>query len=67
MVDPELERERYSGELSGSEKAMLPLFAALGGMLAPAFIHFTLNSGSATLPGIGIPMATDIAVACRRR
>lgn len=63
MVGLELERELYSGELSSPKKAMLPLFAALGGMLTPALMHFALNRHSLTQPGMGIPMATDIAFA----
>ena len=38
-------------------------FAAVGGMVAPALIHFALNAGTATESGFGIPMATDIAFA----
>lgn len=63
MVGLELEREFYSGELSSLRKALLPVMAAIGGMLAPALIHFSFNNGSATQAGIGIPMATDIAFA----
>ena len=63
MVGLELEREFYSGELSSLRKALLPVMAAIGGMLAPALIHFSLNNGTATQAGIGIPMATDIAFA----
>ena len=40
---------------------MLPVLAAIGGMLAPALIHFLLNQKSASQNGYGIPMATDIA------
>jgi NhaA family Na+:H+ antiporter len=42
---------------------LLPLFAAVGGMAAPALIHYSLNAGSETAAGFGIPMATDIAFA----
>jgi NhaA family Na+:H+ antiporter len=51
------------GELSSLRNALLPAFAAVGGMIAPALFHFALNGGSATQPGFGIPMATDIAFA----
>ena len=63
LIGLELERELYSGELSSFRNALLPVIAALGGVLTPSLIHFTLNSGTATQPGFGIPMATDIAFA----
>ena len=63
LIGLELERELYNGELSNFKNALLPIFAAIGGMVAPALIHFFLNAGSPTQAGIGIPMATDIAFA----
>lgn len=63
LIGLELERELYVGELSSLRNALLPLFAALGGVLAPALIHYSLNAGTATEAGFGIPMATDIAFA----
>lgn len=63
LIGLELEREIYVGELSNPRGALLPIFAALGGMAAPALIHFAFNGGSATSDGFGIPMATDIAFA----
>ena len=63
LIGLELERELYSGELSNLKNALLPMFAAIGGMVAPALIHFSLNAGTPTQAGIGIPMATDIAFA----
>ena len=63
LIGLELERELYSGELSNFKNALLPIFAAMGGMVAPALIHFSLNRGAPTQAGIGIPMATDIAFA----
>ncbi len=63
LIGLELEREIYSGELSNLKNSMLPLFAALGGILAPAGIHFLLNNGTPYQSGAGIPMATDIAFA----
>jgi NhaA family Na+:H+ antiporter len=63
LIGLEIEREFYSGELSNSRDALLPIFAAVGGMLAPALIHYSLNTGTPTQAGIGIPMATDIAFA----
>jgi Na+:H+ antiporter, NhaA family len=63
MIGLELERELYVGELSLIRNALLPIFAALGGTLAPALIHYLFNTDLPTQAGIGIPMATDIAFA----
>lgn len=63
LIGLELEREIYVGELSAPRKALLPFFAAAGGMAAPAAIHLALNGGTSTQAGFGIPMATDIAFA----
>ena len=63
LIGLELERELYVGELSDFKNALLPIFAAVGGMAAPALIHFAFNAGTPTQDGIGIPMATDIAFA----
>lgn len=63
VVGLELKREIVAGELSNLRKAMLPIFAALGGMLVPALIYFGFNSGGEVSSGWGIPMATDIAFA----
>jgi NhaA family Na+:H+ antiporter len=63
MVGLEIERELYVGELSSPRQAILPIVAALGGMLVPAAIHFAFNQGLPTAGGFGIPMATDIAFA----
>ncbi|HMI00935.1 MAG TPA: Na+/H+ antiporter NhaA [Pedobacter sp.] len=63
LVGLEIKRELVEGELSSVKKASLPVVAALGGMLVPAFIYFIFNSGSPTASGWGIPMATDIAFA----
>jgi len=63
LIGLELERELYSGELSNFRNALLPIVAAIGGMVVPALIHFSLNAGTPTQAGIGIPMATDIAFA----
>jgi NhaA family Na+:H+ antiporter len=63
MVGLEIEREIYVGELSSPRQAILPIVAALGGMLVPAAIHFGFNEGTPTAAGYGIPMATDIAFA----
>jgi NhaA family Na+:H+ antiporter len=63
LIGLELERELYVGELSNLKNALLPFVAAVGGMVAPALIHFSLNAGTPTQGGFGIPMATDIAFA----
>jgi NhaA family Na+:H+ antiporter len=63
FIGLELERELYVGELSDFKNALLPIFAAIGGLTVPALIHFILNNGTPTQSGIGIPMATDIAFA----
>ncbi len=63
LIGLELERELYNGELSNFKNALLPIFAALGGLAFPALIHFFFNAGTPTQAGIGIPMATDIAFA----
>ena len=63
LVGLEIEREIYIGELSTFRHAILPIVAAVGGMLVPAFIHLSFNGGTPTASGAGIPMATDIAFA----
>ncbi len=63
LIGLELEREVYAGELSNFKKALLPIIAALGGMLVPAGIHMFFNTGTSFQSGSGIPMATDIAFA----
>ncbi|HEX6637109.1 MAG TPA: Na+/H+ antiporter NhaA [Steroidobacteraceae bacterium] len=63
LIGLELEREIYVGELSNPRGALLPIFAAVGGMAAPAAIHYFFNAGTPTVVGFGIPMATDIAFA----
>lgn len=62
-VGLEIRREMSDGELSTPKKAILPIVAALGGMLAPALIYTLFNGGSAVVNGWGIPTATDIAFA----
>ena len=63
LIGLELEREIYQGELSNIKDALLPIFAAIGGMIVPAVIFLAFNFGTTTQSGSGIPMATDIAFA----
>jgi len=63
LVGLEIKREIIEGELSSPQKAAMPIFAALGGMLFPACIYALINSNTPTINGWGIPMATDIAFA----
>ena len=63
LIGLELEREVYAGELSNLKNALLPIFAAIGGMIVPAGLYLYLNFGTETQSGAGIPMATDIAFA----
>jgi NhaA family Na+:H+ antiporter len=63
LIGLELEREVYVGELSNFKNALLPISAALGGMIVPAGLYLMLNYGTVTQSGAGIPMATDIAFA----
>lgn len=63
FIGLELEREFYHGELSDRKTAMLPIAAAIGGIVVPALIHLGFNFGTKTQAGMGIPMATDIAFA----
>ena len=62
-VGLEIKREIVCGELSSVRKAMLPVLAAAGGMLAPALIFMLFNHGTPAANGWGIPTATDIAFA----
>ena len=63
LVGLEIKREIIEGELSSPQKAAMPIFAALGGMIVPASIYSLINSNTPTIHGWGIPMATDIAFA----
>jgi Na+:H+ antiporter, NhaA family len=64
VVGLEIKREILVGELSSFKHAILPIFAALGGMIVPACIYASFNSATPeSANGWGIPMATDIAFA----
>tara|TARA_B100001057_G_scaffold345885_1_gene347050 strand:- start:1730 stop:2902 length:1173 start_codon:yes stop_codon:yes gene_type:complete len=62
FVTLEIKREFLQGELSNMKQALLPIIAAVGGMLVPALFYVFINYGdSETLNGWAIPSATDIA------
>ena len=62
FVTLEIKREFIDGELSNRKQALLPIIAAVGGMLVPALIYIYINHyNSDTLNGWAIPSATDIA------
>lgn len=64
LVGLEIKRELLVGELSVARKALFPVAAAFGGMMAPAIIFLLFQSaGSETIRGWAIPTATDIAFA----
>jgi NhaA family Na+:H+ antiporter len=62
FVTLEIKREFIQGELSNFKKALLPIIAAIGGMVVPALFYIFINiENSETLNGWAIPSATDIA------
>jgi NhaA family Na+:H+ antiporter len=63
VVGLEIKREFVLGHLSSMRQAVLPVAAALGGMVVPALIYVALNASGDGAHGWGIPMATDIAFA----
>jgi len=63
VVGLELKREFVVGELAKPRNAVLPIAAAIGGMVVPALIYFAINPRGPAADGWGIPMATDIAFA----
>mgnify|MGYP001545968292 CR=1 FL=1 len=63
VIGLELKRELLVGELSSPKQALLPIVAAVGGMVIPALCYFAFNPGGHAANGWGIPMATDIAFA----
>lgn len=63
LIGLEIKREISVGELSSIKVAILPILAAIGGMIVPALIYSNINAGTQGAEGWGIPMATDIAFA----
>ena len=62
FVTLEIKREFLQGELSNIKQALLPIIAAVGGMVVPALVYVFINLGDGeTLKGWAIPSATDIA------
>lgn len=57
----EIKREILVGELSSFKQALLPIVAAIGGMIVPVLIFFVMSRGTEFAGGAAIPMATDIA------
>lgn len=63
VVGLEIKREVLVGELADRRQAILPIAAAVGGMVIPALIYVLINRSGGAINGWGIPMATDIAFA----
>ncbi len=63
VVGLEIKREILVGELAEKRKAVLPILAAIGGMVVPAAVYLVFNAGGPGVDGWGVPMATDIAFA----
>ena len=57
----EIKREVLVGELSSFKQALLPIIAAIGGMIIPVGIYLAMSAGTDYSGGAAIPMATDIA------
>lgn len=63
VVGLEIKREVIVGELSDFNAALMPIVAAVGGMVVPALAFYAMNIGGSGAGGWGVPMATDIAFA----
>lgn len=63
VVGAEIRQEIHDGALSSFKMALLPLGAALGGVMMPALIYLVINHGTVASNGWAVPTATDIAFA----
>jgi NhaA family Na+:H+ antiporter len=63
VVGMEIRREIHEGALSKLDQAVLPIAAAIGGVIAPALIYLALNGDPTRARGWAVPTATDIAFA----
>lgn len=63
LIGLEVKEQVLVGELSQWQQALLPICAALGGMIVPALIYALINGGGEGIAGWGVPMSTDIAFA----
>ncbi len=63
VVGAEIRQEIHAGALASVKMAMLPMGAALGGVLVPALIYLAINHGTEASSGWAVPTATDIAFA----
>ncbi|MDE3143089.1 MAG: Na+/H+ antiporter NhaA [Bacteroidota bacterium] len=61
LAGMEIKREMLEGELSSVKKSLLPIIAAMGGMMIPALLFILFNHGTYFMNGWAIPSATDIA------
>jgi NhaA family Na+:H+ antiporter len=61
LAGMEIKRELVCGELSSLKKSILPVVAAIGGMIVPAIIYSQFVKGTSYMKGWAVPMATDIA------
>ena len=61
VIGMEIKREFLFGELKSPSSTLLPVAAAVGGMVVPALLYTAFNIGKPTISGWGVSMATDIA------
>jgi Na+:H+ antiporter, NhaA family len=63
VVALEIKREVTVGQLSSFRRAILPIAAAIGGLVMPVVLYTSLNAGGPGARGWGVPMASDTAFA----
>src|SRR5262245_54404769 len=63
LVGLEIKRELLTGELRERRAALLPIVAAVGGMIVPASIYLAFTAGTGDAGGFGIAMPTDVVFA----